>query len=148
MTLQRGERILSYATGAIALLFAIVAQILISVGKTTKSSRSGHELVVALLVVFAVALLVFARKSKRAGVIFCNMFLLLILGIANGAVFLFSGGYLMIRALRLQRYGDATFAGSSKIARERAKARKEGRDASAITAATLSDAPATEPRRK
>jgi hypothetical protein len=44
-------------------------------------------------------------------------------------VFVFMGAWLIVRAFRLQRYGDATWTGSNKIAREVAQAKREGRDA-------------------
>ncbi len=77
-------------------------------------------LVVGLFLIF------FAYRRKRAGVAFAALLLGLALGII-GLPFLFLGGWLVIRALRLQKYGDATFAGSSRRAREMAQAKKEGR---------------------
>jgi hypothetical protein len=65
-----------------------------------------------LIVVMAFAILTFAYLRKRVGVAFAGFFL---------------GGWLLLRALRLQRYGDASFFGSSRIAREQAQAKREGR---------------------
>ncbi len=145
MSLVHGEKVLSYATGAIAILFAIVEAVLAAVQKSAKTHIAGYELNAALVAILGLTVVFFAWRSKRTGVIFGCALLFLVLGIGMGAVFLFSGGYLMIRALRLQRYGDASFSGSSKIARERAKARKEGRDPSTINATTI-DATATTER--
>ena len=78
------------------------------------------------LVVVGLFLLYFAWRRKRAGVAFASFLLGLALGII-GLPFLFLGGWLVIRALRLQRYGDATFAGSSRQARIQSQARREGR---------------------
>ena len=80
----------------------------------------------ALIVVAGVAMLVFTLRAKRAGIAFCGLFIGLALG-TIGLPFLALGGWLIVRAFRLQKYGDATFAGSNKIARERAKAKREGR---------------------
>jgi hypothetical protein len=80
--------------------------------------------------VFVVALLLlfFAWRRKRAGVACFACFLGIGLGVA-GVVFVFLGAWLIVRAFRLQRYGEATWSGSNKIAREMAQARREGRDA-------------------
>lgn len=52
----------------------------------------------------------------------------LVLGLfSSGLPFFLYAVWLMWRAWRLQKYGDATFAGVSRITRERAQARKEGR---------------------
>jgi hypothetical protein len=81
------------------------------------------------LFVFVIALIIlfFALRRKRAGVACFSVFLGIGLGIA-GVVFVFLGAWLIVRAFRLQRYGEATWSGSNKVAREMAQARKEGRD--------------------
>jgi hypothetical protein len=80
---------------------------------------------------FGLFILWFSFQRKRAGVAFCAFLLGLMIsafdGLASGIIFYFLGGWLVIRALRLQRYGDATFAGSSRRAREVSKAKREGR---------------------
>jgi len=76
--------------------------------------------------VIGLAIILFAWWRKRAGVAFASI----LLGLAIGAVglpFLFLGGWLVIRALRLQKYGDATFTGSSRRAREMANERRQAR---------------------
>jgi hypothetical protein len=77
--------------------------------------------------VIALIILYFALRRKRAGVACFAFFLGIGLGV-SGVVFVFLGGWLVVRAFRLQRYGDATWSGSNKIAREMAKAKREGRD--------------------
>ncbi|MHB8826946.1 MAG: hypothetical protein ACYC5Z_04695 [Acidimicrobiales bacterium] len=75
------------------------------------------------ILILGVGLLIFARLKKRAGVAVLSLLLGLALGVV-GLPFLFLGGWLVIRALRLQKYGDATFVGSSKAAREAADQRR------------------------
>ena len=87
----------------------------------------------AVLVAFGVAMLIFTLRAKRAGIAFCGLFIGLALGTV-GLPFLALGGWLIVRAFRLQKYGNATFAGSNKVARERAKARREGRPVTARAA--------------
>ena len=64
------------------------------------------------LFVFVVALIIlfFALRRKRAGVACFACFLGIGLGIA-GVVFVFLGAWLIVRAFRLQRYGEATWIG-------------------------------------
>jgi hypothetical protein len=80
------------------------------------------------LLVFVVGLIIlfFALRRKRAGVACFACFLGVGLQFV-GIVFLFLGVWLIVRAFRLQRYGEASWAGSNKAARELAQARKEGR---------------------
>jgi hypothetical protein len=80
----------------------------------------------AEIIVFGAVLVLFAKRSKRSGVAVCALFLGLALG-TIGLPFLFLGGWLIIRALRLQKYGDASFTGANRRAREKAKAKREGR---------------------
>ena len=77
--------------------------------------------------VIALIILIFALKRKRAGVACFACFLGLGLGFGAGIVFLFLGVWLIVRAFRLQRYGEASWTGSNKVAREMAQGRKEGR---------------------
>jgi hypothetical protein len=91
---------------------------------------SAYVLQFLLIVVFGAAMVLFTQRSKRSGVAVCALFLGLALG-TFGLPFLFLGGWLIIRAFRLQKYGDATFAGSNRRAREKAIARKAGRTAPA-----------------
>jgi hypothetical protein len=91
--------------------------------------ESGSYWATRFLFVFVVALLIliFAWRRKRAGVACFACFLGIGLGIA-GVVFVFLGAWLIVRAFRLQRYGEATWKGSNTIAREMAQAKREGRD--------------------
>jgi hypothetical protein len=93
------------------------------------------------LFIFVVALLLlfFTLRRKRAGVACFSVFLGIGLGIA-GVVFVFMGAWLIVRAFRLQRYGEASWSGSNRAAKEMAQARKEGRDP---TPKSSSTSPAT-----
>jgi hypothetical protein len=75
------------------------------------------------IVILGLAVLAFAWWRKRAGVSVASLLMGLALGVV-GLPFLFLGGWLVIRALRLQKYGDASFVGSSKAAREAAEQRR------------------------
>jgi hypothetical protein len=78
------------------------------------------------VIILGIAVIYFTWRRKRAGVAVST----LLIGLAFGTVglpFLLVGGWLIVRAFRLQKYGDATFSGSSRIARETAKAKREGR---------------------
>jgi hypothetical protein len=78
------------------------------------------------VVVIGLIILFFALRRKRAGVACFACFLGIALGL-YGVVFLFLGVWLIVRAFRLQRYGEASWSGSNKAAREIAQAKKEGR---------------------
>lgn len=69
-----------------------------------------------LLLVMGVAILIFSRIRRRVGVAFSTLLCGLALGTV-GLVYLFAGGWYIIRAFRLQRYGDPTFFGSSRRAK-------------------------------
>lgn len=94
------------------------------------------------LFVFVVALLLlfFTLRRKRAGVACFSVFLGIGLGIA-GVVFVFLGAWLIVRAFRLQRYGEASWSGSNRVAKDMAQARKEGR----VATPKSSSAPPTAP---
>ena len=78
------------------------------------------------IIVFGAAIVLFAYRRKRAGVSAAALIMGLALGTA-GLPFLLLGGWLIVRAFRLQKYGDASFSGSSKRAREMAQDRKAAR---------------------
>ena len=80
--------------------------------------------VIGLFIIF------FAFRRKRAGVAVSTLLLGLALGVV-GLPFLIVGGWLVIRALRLQKYGDATFSGSTRRARQLALEKKQGRSPTA-----------------
>lgn len=95
--------------------------------KSVLASPSAARINAAVLTGLGLTLLYFVLRKKRAGVIFVCVFLFLVLGVNAGALFLFVGGWLMIRAFRLQKYGDASFSGSGKKAREVAAQRRAER---------------------
>lgn len=80
------------------------------------------------LLVFVVGLIIlfFTLRRKRAGVACFACFLGVGLQLV-GIVFLFLGMWLIVRAFRLQRYGEASWSGSNKAAREIAQAKRDGR---------------------
>jgi hypothetical protein len=96
------------------------------------------------VVVIALVILVFAWKRKRAGVACFACFL----GLGDqpyGIVFLFMGVWLIVRAFRLQRYGEASWKGSNKMAREMAQARRDGRVVTPKAASASAPAPTPGP---
>jgi hypothetical protein len=94
------------------------------------------------LAIIGLFILFFAFRKKRAGVIVSCLLLGLYIGaLSNGLLFVFVGGWLIIRAQRLTKYGDASFSGSSRKAKEISKARKEGRSAPTADAPTLKPTP-------
>lgn len=153
MGMDEIERKVSYAAGGVALILAafLVPHLLhnTTVVDTVKLNArhhcpTGYHVVsgacqrasltkpsawipqFAEIIVIGAVLVLFAKRAKRSGVAVCALFLGLALGTV-GLPFLFLGGWLIIRALRLQRYGDASFAGANRRAREKAKAKREGR---------------------
>jgi hypothetical protein len=68
----------------------------------------------------------FTWRNKRTGVIVFSMLLGLVSGLA-GFLFLALGAWLLVRAFRLQRFGDATFKGSNMAARQRAQDKRNAR---------------------
>ena len=144
------ERRASYVAGALALILAgIISPHLLKntwVTDTAKPSAqntcaAGYHLVNKVcsythlthpsdwvvqfleILILGLGVLLFAWRQKRAGVAVLGLLLGLALGVV-GLPFLFLGGWLVIRALRLQKYGDATFVGSSKAARASADQRR------------------------
>ncbi len=151
MSLDHIERLISLIAGFVAVAMALALPFLIGKRYTVtvkataaKTCADGYKLVgnlcehtrptvvsdwilrFVMILVIGLLLVMFALLRKRVGVAFVGLFLGLAIG-TIGLPFLMLGGWLVIRALRLQKYGDATFAGSSIRAREIAKAKKEGR---------------------
>ena len=126
MGIDKIERQISLIASGIALTLAaiLVGAALFERARWTHYSLWLPQL--ALILTFGVAMLVFTLRAKRAGIAFCGLFIGLALGTV-GLPFLALGGWLIVRAFRLQKYGDATFAGSNKVSRDRAKAKREGR---------------------
>jgi len=91
------------------------------------ASRSSWEIQFFFVFVVALCILYFALKGKRAGVACFTIFL----GLGHvsdvGVVFFAVGAWLILRAYRLQKYGDPTFSGSNRIAKEMSQAKREGR---------------------
>jgi hypothetical protein len=92
-----------------------------------RTTRSEWEVKFFFILIVALCLLYFTLRRKRAGVACFAVFLGLGLGLASGAVFLFLGVWLIIRAYRLQRYGVAGMLSSNRIAREMGDAKRAGR---------------------
>jgi hypothetical protein len=164
MGLDHIERLISLIAGFVAVAMALALPFLI--GKlytitakpiSAKKCAVGYKLVgnlcqltrptvvsdwilrFVMILVIGLLLVMFALLRKRVGVAFVGLFLGLAIG-TIGLPFLMLGGWLVIRALRLQKYGDATFAGSSMRAREMAKAKKEGRALAPSTAKSAKSA--------
>jgi len=152
MGLDDLERRLSFAGSGIALVLALVF-IPHLLGTTRRSVTlspvkgvcpSGYHLVAKLcqgvqithpsdwvlqfvvLLVLGGAIFIFAWRRKRPGTIVAALLLGFLTGTA-GLLFLFLGGWLTVRAFRLQKYGDATFRGSNVKARELAQRRRDER---------------------
>ncbi len=168
MGLDHIERLVSLIAGfvavamALALPFLIGKRYTVTVKATAKSCAAGYKLVgnlcehtrptvvsdwilrFVMILVIGLLLVMFALLRKRVGVAFVGLFLGLAIG-TIGLPFLMLGGWLVIRALRLQKYGDATFAGSSIRAREIAKAKKEGRTLAPSTTKSAKGSKTTAP---
>lgn len=179
MGLDNLERGISLFAGAIAMVLAAVLSPHLFkdswITDTAKPDKNGHcvkpfHLVLKIcehthlthpsdwlpqfleILILGLVILGFAAARKRVGVAFAGLFLGLALGTV-GLPFLFVGGWLIIRALRLQRYGDASFMGSSRKAREAAEARRQAggaapsrrRSAAADPAQAAAPRPATPP---
>jgi hypothetical protein len=95
--------------------------------KVTHTSRSEWEVRLLFITVVALCILYFALRRKRAGVACFSIFLGLGLGVSTGLVFFFLGAWLIVRAYRLQKYGDASFFGSNKAAKEVGQAKRANR---------------------
>lgn len=168
MGLDHIERLVSLIAGfvavamALALPFLIGKRYTVTVKATAKTCAAGYKLVgnlcehtrptvvsdwilrFVMILVIGLLLVMFALLRKRVGVAFVGLFLGLAIG-TIGLPFLMLGGWLVIRALRLQKYGDATFAGSSLRAREIAKAKKEGRTLAPSTTKSAKGSKSTAP---
>ncbi|MHB1969681.1 MAG: hypothetical protein ACYCPK_05540 [Acidimicrobiales bacterium] len=110
-------------------------------------NRGAWLLQFIVVVVLGLAILYTAWRKKRAGVATFALLLGLFLGVAGlGVVFFFFGAWLMLRAYRLQKYGDATWKGSNRVAREMAEARRSGRAARGGTTTATSTEVVAPPR--
>jgi len=79
------------------------------------------------IMIVAVALTYFTWRKKRAGVATFAIFLGLGNGVFFGPLFLLLGVWLVMRAFRLQKYGDASFKGANRAAREQSAERRANR---------------------
>jgi multisubunit Na+/H+ antiporter MnhB subunit len=156
MGIDNVERRVSLVAGAIALvLAAIISPHLFKntwVTDTAKPSKSGgcptgYRLVHAVcqhtylthpstwlpqfleILIVGLAILFFTWRRNRAGIAVASLLLGLALGVV-GLTFLLLGGWLIIRALRLQRYGDASFSGSTRRAKEMSREKRAARASS------------------
>lgn len=94
----------------------------------TKSVRGQWGVQFLFIFIVGLCLLFTVWRRKRAGVACFSIFLGLYLGILSaGAIFFFLGAWLILRAYRLQKYGDPTFFGSNRVAKEMGQARRAGR---------------------
>jgi len=153
MGIDNLERGISYVAGALAMVLALVIspRLFKNTTITTTSSLLKNKTCAATfhlvngqcekalvthwsywlpqfmeILILGLAVIYFTWRRKRAGVAVST----LLIGLAFGTVglpFLLLGGWLIVRAFRLQKYGDATFSGSSRIARDAARAKKGGR---------------------
>jgi multidrug transporter EmrE-like cation transporter len=103
------------------------------------ATRSSWAIQFFFVFVVALCLLYFALKRTRAGVACFAIFL----GLGHvsdvGVLFFALGAWLILRAYRLQKYGDPTFAGSNRIAKEMSQAKREGRAPKLDVAKTTTD---------
>ncbi len=155
MGLDKNERALSFVGAAIALVLAafLIPHLLKDTSVTDKVKKAAtkpyctkpYHLVANAcehirlthpsawwpqfieLIVFGAAILIFALIHKRVGVVVVSRMSWLALSV-TGLPFLFLGAGVMNRAFRLQKWGDPTFSGSNRVAREQAKAKREGRE--------------------
>lgn len=95
--------------------------------KVTHTTRSQWEVRFLFITIVALCILYFALRRKRAGVACFSIFLGLGLGVSTGLVFFFLGAWLIVRAYRLQKYGDASFFGSNRVAKETGQAKRADR---------------------
>jgi hypothetical protein len=157
------EKKVSYAAGAFALVLAgIFVPRLINKTKITVTAtpgkhnvcQAGYHLVSSLcqkshyalpssyvpqfleIIIIGAVMMIFAVRAKRAGVAVCALLLGLALG-TIGFPFVILGAWLIIRAFRLQKYGDASFKGSGKRASEIAKEKKVARASGTRTTSSV-----------
>ncbi len=113
-----------FATGYSTICFLL--QIYLYATPRFRVQESGFSF--ALIPLFTIVLGISVWRHKRAGTIFGAVFVGLIAGLGVlGLPLILFGGWLLIRAHRLQKYGEANFVGSSRVARERAVAKREGK---------------------
>jgi hypothetical protein len=105
------------------------------------SSAGAWEVRLLFIVVVALCILYFTVRRKRAGVACFAIFLGFGPVYGAGLIFVLFGSWLILRAYRLQRFGEAGFASSNRVAKERGRERREGRSMGTSSAsATAKDA--------
>ena len=96
-------------------------------------SKGSWEFRFFFIMVVAIALSYFTWRQKRAGVATFAIFLGLGNGVFFGPLFLLLGVWLIMRAFRLQKYGDASFKGANRAARVQSAERRANRQRGART---------------
>jgi hypothetical protein len=105
----------------------------------TTSTAGAWEVRLLFIVVIALCILYFTIRRKRAGVACFAIFLGFGPVYGAGLIFVLFGSWLILRAYRLQKYGEAGFAGVNRVAKERGKARREGREVKPSAKGTAND---------
>lgn len=108
--------------------------------EVTKSTAGAWEVRLLFIVVVALCILYFTVRRKRAGVACFAIFLGFGPVYGAGLLFVLLGAWLIIRAYRLQKYGEAGFASSNRVAKERGQAKRAGRSAKTSSASESKDA--------
>ena len=123
--------------------------------QVTYVSKGSWEFRFFFIMIVAIALTYFTWRKKRAGVATFAIFLGLGNGVFFGPLYLLLGMWLIMRAFRLQKYGDASFKGANRAAREQSAERRadrrrgvKSRDKSTTTASTVSRASAPTPSKR
>lgn len=93
----------------------------------TTETKSYWEIHFFFILLIGLCILYFTLRRKRAGVACFSIFLGLALGLGSGLVFFFLGAWLIVRAYRLQKYGESAFFASNRVAREQGEARRRER---------------------
>ncbi|HEY5104102.1 MAG TPA: hypothetical protein VII65_03565 [Acidimicrobiales bacterium] len=105
------------------------------------ASRSSWAIQFIFVFVVALCILAFTLRRSRAGVACFDVFLGLGHVSGVGVIFFGIGAWLIVRAYRLQKYGDPTFAGSNRVAREMNQAKREGRAPNVASTKSTNDSP-------
>jgi hypothetical protein len=103
------------------------------------STAGAWEVRLLFIVVIALCILYFTIRRKRAGVACFAIFLGFGPVYGAGLLFVLFGSWLILRAYRLQKYGEAGFASSNRVAKERGQARREGRQAKSASTTNAKD---------
>ena len=129
MSMDQSEKRITLFALLFSILLALVALFMAYRGHTTHAVKAANITDTVVILVGGLILFVFSRAAKRVGVIVTALLLALYLGaLAVGMPYFALALWLMMRAWRLQKYGQATYAGSIASARARAVARKEGKE--------------------